>query len=71
MEKGRQMREGEIREGSRTGPWRRATFKEREGNHEKPMKKTKKDQSKIKRDMRRGCGPPKSRRVLPRPVCLS
>ena len=44
MEKGEQMREGEIRERLRTGPWRIATFKERESNHEKPIKKTMKDQ---------------------------
>lgn len=37
----------------RTGPWRTAIFKERGGNH-KPTKKTKKDKSKIRRDVRRG-----------------
>lgn len=41
-------------------------FKERESNHKKPMKKTKKDQSKIRRDMRRGWGSGESRRVLKR-----
>lgn len=47
------MRRGEVRERLRKGPWRTAIFKERGGNHEKPMKKTKKDQSKIRRNMRR------------------
>lgn len=35
------MRRGEVRERLRKGPWRTAIFKERGGNHEKPMKKIK------------------------------
>lgn len=43
MEKGGKMRGGEVWKRVRTGPWRIAIFKERGGNHKKPMKKTKKD----------------------------
>lgn len=65
VEKG-EVRGGEGRERLSTGPWRTVIFKERESNHKKPMKKTKKDQSKIRRDMRRGWGSCESRRVLKR-----
>lgn len=52
VEKG-EVRGGEVRERLRTGPWRTEIFKERGGNHKKPIKKMKKDHSKIRRDMRR------------------
>lgn len=54
MEKGGEVRRGEVRERLRKGPWRTTIFKDRGGNHEKPIKKTKKEQAKIRRNMRRG-----------------
>lgn len=47
------MRGGEVTERPRTGAWKTAVFKERGGNHGKPMKKTKEEQSKGRRDRRR------------------